>query len=187
MPMNEGARLLTAIVARGSATAVAARLGVTEGAARHYADGSRKPRAETRRRALDAFSIPVDAWEHPAREEKAAGKPAQTNATTTPLSAVGLSSRDRAVAIVERIEAEIAACDSTVPINHKAALYGQLQSAVTRLSKLDGDGEVTPAQVLRSKAWHELEAVLGRVLREFPGAAERLSGELAALTKGNGR
>lgn len=100
---------------------------------------------------------------------------------STSLAAPGMTHRARLAVIVERLEAEIARGGADVPANHKAALYGQLQNAVGRVGRFDGDEQITVSAILRSRAWREIEAVLEQALRKHPDAAQAIAEALGAF------
>ncbi len=189
--LNAGAVMLDEICATNTIVAVSAKTQRKASRIGHYKSGRRKPDPETRAIFRDAYGIAVDAWDQPCDRAvlpspTAEASPDRTTSAGHELSLTrpGLTSHDRAKAIVVRIEGEIAACGPNVPVNHKASLYGQLQTAVGALSKLDGDGEITAGALLRSRAWAEVSEVLERVLRKYPGAAEDLRDALAAISGG---
>lgn len=189
-PSTEGARQLRAICERGTVAAVAAKIRVTEGAIRHYASGRRSPGEVVILRLAHAYSsMAPELWT--TRAGKAgASAPAEVTSAASPatsppsLARAGLTNRERLAAIVEQLEAQIAKCGADVPRNHLASLYGQLQAAVHKLSKLDGDGELTLGAILRSRAWGEIDAMLSDVLRKYPGAAEDLVAMLDPMKNG---
>jgi len=158
-------------------SALANRLGTTTQAISSWLSSEREPTPKMRARIVTVIpELPPERPEPPpiprSRTESAS------------LSREGMTGRERFAAIIERIEDEIRVCGPTVPRNHVAGLYGQLQSAVERLAKFDGDGELSVAALLRSRAWGEVEAVVLEVLRRHPGAAEDLVAALDALRGG---
>lgn len=165
--------VLEAACERGTNLAVAAKLDVSEMSVRRWLAGA-DPSAKMQRRILATLVVTPPA----AAPPPVAAPPS--------LAQKGLTNRDRMAGIVERLEREIASCDDTVPRNHLAALYGQLQAAVAKLSRLDGEGELTVAALLRSRAWAEVEAVILEVLRRHAGAAEDLVAALDAVRDGAG-
>lgn len=171
-PLPAWRALVVSAAEAGTVRAVAHRLGATEKAVARWVDGERVPSARMQARILEL--LPEDA---PAAKAEV---PA-CRAATASVARAGITGRERFVAIVERLEAEIAACGANVPRNHVSSMYAQLQAAVEKLAKFDGDGELTVNQLLRSRAWAEVEGVLLEVLRRHPGAAEDLLGALDAL------
>jgi len=199
--LSDGARRLAAICSRGTITAVAAKIGSSEGAIRHFVHGRRSPSRALRTRLAESYGIEIGAWKARAttpkpsaatdsKQDASARAPAAHSpngvAIGPSLATAGISNREKIATIVARIEAAIAACGPDVPRNHVASLYAQLQAAVSRLSRLDGDEELTAAALLRSRAWREVEHVLLAVLRRHAGAAEDLVGALDTLKKAKG-
>ncbi len=158
-----------------------------------WARPTKQPKVAARKgQRWNGTGAPMDAAAREARGVAVAapgaseGQQARPATATRSLALHGLSNRERLAAIVERLEEEIARCDAGVPRNHVAALYGQLQAAVHKLVRLDGDGELTVSAILRSRAWAQIDHVLVEVLRKHAGAAEDLARALGQLSTPGG-
>lgn len=68
----------------------------------------------------------------------------------------------------------------TKPTTFVALLRGQADAAA-QLAKLQGEHEITTAQIVRSKAWGDILRALGPVLDEHPDVAAKIQQALEAL------
>jgi hypothetical protein len=193
--LSEGAAALAAICTKGTITAVAAKLSVTEGSVRHFIAGRRLPTPKVRKKISATYGIDQRSWRWAATPPEpraktsrggatpAAAPPVSTAPPARPRSTAGLSSRDQLDDVIRRLEEDLAACGDDVPKNHKASLYGQLTNALAKRSKLDGEGDLTVAAIVKSRAWTETIApALLSAFREYPKAAEALAKILGGAT-----
>jgi hypothetical protein len=134
----------------------------------------------------DAFAIPVNAWDqsvasaappaHITHGDPGAAPDATEGPPDDPTMAEGLR---RTIARIERridrLERDPDANESAL-----APLYATLTSAMQRLARLTGEGDLTIPMIVKSKAWREVLDIIDPILTEHPEVAEKIALALEA-------
>jgi hypothetical protein len=152
---------------------------------RHLVKGRRTP-SKTLRETFATLGIPDEAWGDPA-EEPMPKKPSPPRA---PPPSVRPRTTRRAV---DDLRATVVALDEHLgalrndPLTSPGAVTQALRAkadACDKLAKLQGEGELTMAMIVRSRVWRELIEAFRPVMAKHPTAAaefaevlERLEGE----------
>jgi len=173
---TEGGRLVAEAVRRLGAAEVARRARTSEAMARHMATGLKTPGVDLKHRLADAFGVPVEAWSMPAKDEPSS-PPRKPRAP-----GVRRASRGAALpelwATVEQIDVALDALDVDAPATHRAALLRTRSDTLDKIAKLQGEGELTEAQVLRSRPWRTLMARIAPILERHPEVAAEMASAL---------
>ena len=85
------------------------------------------------------------------------------------------------LAEVESTVASIDAALESAPPYAKAALFRARLDALDKIARLRGEHELTPAMVLRSKAWREVMSAIAPILEKHPDVAAEIADALEAL------
>jgi hypothetical protein len=179
--LTEGGRLVGTHVARLGAAEVARRVKTSEAMARHLATGRKTPGSDLKQRLADTFGISLESWAQaaapeppPAPKRPTADKPA--SAATKKGSALELL-----WGTVTMVDEALDGLDVEAPATHRASLLQRRIDALDKIAKLQGEGELTPAMVLRSRAWRELMARIEPILTEYPDVATKIAEAIEAV------
>lgn len=85
---NEGARCIRELLLRRSAAQIARTVGCDEVGVRRWAHGDRLPSRQFRARLLDAYTIPLDAWDRETSRRELITRPLELVTITGPLELV---------------------------------------------------------------------------------------------------
>ena len=173
---NAGAAVLADLAQRhGGPHAIARNLGSNEATVRSWLTGKARPSTVARKALRETYGIDWKAWDEAAPAAGvAAVKPRYEPEPALPPDA---SARDRAQHQVDAIRKTIErAKGENVGFRELAALEGSYTSALTQLSRLTGETEITEAAILRSPAWARISRVVREVLEKH---GQGLAGELA--------
>lgn len=191
---NRGAHLL-----RKSGAAlegIAKVCGVSTTAAGYWRAGSRKPRLEVRERLAEAYGVPVEAWDEPDPVEAAAPPvppsspaPAPAPVAAPELEPVPAGVQAKAEWLERRVHELMARVGSdmmALPIEQGRVLASCAQT-LHLLAKVTGALDLSPARIIRSAPWREVEAALASGLAKHPAAAADVAAALRALHDSNGQ
>jgi len=70
------------------------------------------------------------------------------------------------------------ALDVDAPATHRAALLRTRSDTLDKIAKLQGEGDLTEAQVLRSRPWRTLMARIAPILERHPEVAAEMASAL---------
>lgn len=178
MTMNEGARALACV--DGSLSAIAAKIGSqpTRGMVGKWRSAQALPNDEHRAAMETAFGIPRQSWDRLVRE---GATPA-----STPTDASDDDDDHAPATAVEDLRRTIARIDAQLVrlegedanASHLAQLYNAKTSAVAKLARLTGEGEVTGAMIVRSRVWRDLLDRLAPILEKHKAAAAEIAAAL---------
>ncbi len=175
-----------ALVQRRGSVAVARELGVRTRNVQRWANGVREPDAGARSAiaaliANAAPTLPRDARSSTAEEP--APSPSSPS-PQTPAPEVGpLDLRAETIEAIRlhRNELRRLEADRTSSPRDRQHAATSLNTALRLLAKLDGAGEVTQGQILRSPAWRRCAAVILEVAAKFPGCSEAMGKAMREL------
>lgn len=184
--MNEGGRLVAELVGRVGAAEFGRRVRTSEAMVRHLATGRKAPGADLRERIRQAYGVPLEAWSMAPKEPKEPkGSASRTTETRTGAVAdsrgsSGLQQLRDTIGALDRQLALVEA-DPLVPARDRTAVLRAKADAADRLARLQGEGELTMAAIVRSRVWRELLALLGPVLDRHPDAAAEIADVLERI------
>lgn len=188
-PLTEGGRLVAELVARVGATEFARRVNATEGTARHLAAGRRLPAPDLRERIHVAWAVAIEAWERPAEAPKPTPAPAPTpvdsRPSDDPTAQAVVSGLGRLRDTLRLFDSSIRAAqhdESGAPFGaYWVSLLRGRASVAEKLARLQGEGELTMASIVRSRAWREVLGLLRPILEKHPEVATEIASVLEAL------
>lgn len=176
---TEGRRRLADVVKRHGVRETGRRANVSESMVAHIVAGRRVPGERVQNRLETAFGIALASWAQlpakasPASREEPA-KPARKRRSMRGIREL----RDAIAAFDVRLEA--AKKTSISPTAWASLLRGKADAAA-RLAKLQGEGELTMATLVRSRIWSEVLATMRPVLARHPECAAELAEAFEAL------
>lgn len=179
---TEGGRRVAEIVAKVGAAEFGRRVRTTEGMARHLATGRKTPGGALKERIRDVWGVAVETWDQQAEaappKKPASGGAPRPSTTSSRLS--GVEELRATIALYDDRIAEAQADEFTTASSWVALLRGKAD-ACDKLAKLQGEGELTTAMVVRSRAWRELLARLEPILARHPDVARQMAEALEAV------
>jgi hypothetical protein len=94
-----------------------------------------------------------------------------------------LELRTETLLAIQRHRAEIEHLEADKKATPRARQFAAtaLNTALRLLAKIDGTGDVTVSQILRSPAWRRCSKAMLDTLRRFPGAAEAVGKTMREL------
>ncbi len=191
--MTEGGRLVADLVARVGAAEFGRRVRTSEGMARHLATGRKTPGDALKERIADRFGVAPSAWDEPAKADPAPRKKREPLASK-PLPAakpkVDAPAPKLFASAVEELRSTIARVDEALELvesdvlaapSQRAQLLRVKVDACDKLAKLQGEGELTMAMLVRSRLWREILGRLEPVFEKHPDAAADVAEVLEEL------
>jgi hypothetical protein len=178
---SAGAAKVAELVKRHGARAVGRRIGLSHAAVRKIVEGA-APRSETREKLRTVYGIPPEAFDvTPPAPPPATRASSRSAPEGTPASEV--DSRAELVAMVRQLRGELdrLKADPQATSRERAQVVSAMTAALRLVAKLDGAGEITQGQLLRSAAWKRCAAVIVDAARNFPGACEAIGKALRNL------
>lgn len=172
--MSEGQRLVAVRVAELGAAEVARRAKTSESMARHLAVGRKTPSPAMKDRLATALDVPLEAWDRPAR--KAKKKAAKAKKRKRARSSAALT---ELWATVDRLDDAISVVDLGSLLG--ASLLGKRTTALDKIARLQGEGELSFAALTKSRVWNDLLAKLRPILERHPECASEIAALLEAL------
>lgn len=164
------------------------RLGVTGRAVQNYAEGKRVPRPAV---AAKIVALAREGGKDaPARPS---GPPASSDArkarSLRPRVAATAPSLEQQEALVRDLDELLVAAlaDPTAGYRDRASVANAKDRALRTLSDMRGEGQVTEATILRSKAFGRIYAVVLDALKPHPSAAMAVAQALEALEGESGQ
>ena len=178
---TEGRRRLADVVKQHGAREAARLAGVSESMVKHIAAGRRSPGESVQNRLRTAFQIPAASWCLPPVKASTSANvaPAKTARKRAHQSMRGIRELRDAIAAFD-VQLEAAKKTSISPTAWASLLRGKADAAA-KLAKLQGEGELTMATLVRSRIWSEVLATMRPVLARHPECAAELAEAFEAL------
>lgn len=194
--LTEGRRRVAELVKRVGAAEFGRRVRSSEAMIRHIATGRKTPGAALKTRIAEVFGVAVESWSRPARpktKKKPIPPAPSTEPSPTRTARQRVSGIDQLCGVLDRYDDLIREADrpngGTDDDEHVVGtsigawvqlLRGKAEVA-HMLAKLLGEGELTVATIVRSRAWAEILKALEPVLADAPDVAAKMADVLAGL------
>lgn len=200
-PLTEGGRIVAELVGRVGATEFGRRVKTTEGTARHLAAGRRLPAPDLRKRIHAAWGVALESWARPAEPTKPTSAPAATDGRMSLSSTVDEATANAVVSGLSQLRATLGLFDASIREaqaqdakaretengayatsgSYWVSLLRGRAAAAEKLARLQGEGELTMAMIVRSRAWREVLSLLRPILERHPEVATEIADVLEAL------
>lgn len=176
---SEGRRLLSDVVRRLGARETGRRSGVAESTISHAVAGRKKPGARVLGRLQKAFGISVASWGVSAAPTPP--RAAQAPQTIRKRRSMRGIRELRAAILAFDVQLKAAEASEEISPTAWASLLRGKADAAAKLAKLQGEGELTMATLVRSRIWSEVLSTMRPVLSRYPECAAELAEAFEAL------
>ena|GEM_PF-2035054 len=173
--MSFATQKLSHLIKKYGATAIGQRVGLSRTMISQVANEKRNASGDLRSQ-LTRYGIALSDW---STEETAVVRPPKNENTS--ISVAKLRGIDGLREAIAKYNERIGAMTDDDSATAWASVLRGKADASDRLAKLQGEGEITVPQIIRSKAWQEILKAIYPALEKHPVAARDIQGALATL------